>query len=410
MNMECGALTAATTPRWLVLDLNSFFASCEQQEQPELRHRPVAVVPTRALTTCAIAASYEAKAFGVRTGTKVAEALAMCPGLVLVDANHKIYVEYHHKVIAAIERCIPVDKVMSIDEVACRLDTRQQDPRHARALALEIKATIRREVGECLTSSIGIAGNKLLAKFASNFQKPDGLTILNPADMPGPILHQPLKALPGIGNNMVERLNRNGIHDMATLWAASPDHLRRIWGSICGVKFHALLHGADLADTPHPRRSMSHQHVLAPESRSRAASIPVLRRLTVKGGERLRRDSFYCRRLTVDVKWQGQAGHFCVEQDFQETQDTGFLLSVLATLAARIPEGRPLRVGVIFSGLVAEIDHQPDLFSSPRENPLSVAIDRLNTKFAAEIVGFGGIHQKSQSKIAFQRVPDLREF
>ena len=81
--------------RWLVLDLNSFFASCEQQEHPELRGKPVIVVPTMAETTCAIAASYPAKAFGIKTGTLVHEARRLCPDVQLVQAHHKLYVEYH---------------------------------------------------------------------------------------------------------------------------------------------------------------------------------------------------------------------------------------------------------------------------------------------------------------------------
>ena len=114
--------------RWLVLDLNSFFASCEQQEHPELRDRPLIVVQTMAETTCAIAASYPAKALGIRTGTLVHEARRLCPHVKLVQANHKLYVEYHHRILRAIDKHIPVEDVMSIDEVACRLDKLQQQP------------------------------------------------------------------------------------------------------------------------------------------------------------------------------------------------------------------------------------------------------------------------------------------
>ena len=88
---------------WLFVDLNSYFASVEQEVRPELRGRPVGVVPMMADTTCCIAASYEAKAFGVRTGTIVADAKRMCPDIVLVEARHEIYVDYHHRVVEAVE-------------------------------------------------------------------------------------------------------------------------------------------------------------------------------------------------------------------------------------------------------------------------------------------------------------------
>ena len=96
---------------WLFVDLNSYFASVEQQVRPELRGRPVGVVPMMADTTCCIAASYEAKAFGVRTGTIVADAKRMCPEIVLVEARHEIYIEYHHRVVEAVESCVPVTAV-----------------------------------------------------------------------------------------------------------------------------------------------------------------------------------------------------------------------------------------------------------------------------------------------------------
>ena len=99
--MANAAAPAEPRIRWLFLDLNSYFASVEQELRPELRHRPIAVVPVMADTTCAIAASYEAKAFGVRTGTQVGEAKRMCPGLELVEARHELYVEYHHRVVEA---------------------------------------------------------------------------------------------------------------------------------------------------------------------------------------------------------------------------------------------------------------------------------------------------------------------
>ena len=94
---------------------------------PALRDKPIIVVPTMAETTCAIAASYPAKALGIKTGTLVHEARRLCPDVKLVQAHHKLYVEYHHRILTAIDKHIPVEEVMSIDEVACRLDRRQQE-------------------------------------------------------------------------------------------------------------------------------------------------------------------------------------------------------------------------------------------------------------------------------------------
>lgn len=111
---------------WLFVDLNSYFASVEQEVRPELRGHPVGIVPMMADTTCCIAASYEAKAHGVKTGTIVADAKRMCPGLVLVEARHEIYVDFHHRIVEAVESCLPVTAVLSIDEMACRLMGRER--------------------------------------------------------------------------------------------------------------------------------------------------------------------------------------------------------------------------------------------------------------------------------------------
>lgn len=417
MNYKEGIFRPPRDLAWLVLDLNSFFASCEQQENPELRGKPVAVLPTMAETTCAIAASYEAKAFGIRTGTLVKDIRRLCPQTIFVPARHKLYVEYHHRIRAAIETCIPIADVMSIDEVACPLDRVERDPASAYALALKIKNVIREQVGACLTSSIGIASNKFLAKLASNMQKPDGLILLRPQDLPNAILHLELRAIPGIGPGMEARLQNAGLETMEKLWAAKPDYLRRVWGGICGLKFHALLHGCDLRSPAHPRRSISHQHVLAPQERTVADALPIMRGLLAHAAERLRREGFYCSYLGIDIKWahrkpeSGGDVYWFDTVDFQQTQDTKLMLEALANLWVRVPPLRPWRLGVVLGGLTPVAAHQPDLFTPvKKKSPVAHLVDKLNAKYGRETIGYGvqpGVHK---SKIAFQRVPDLAEF
>jgi DNA polymerase IV len=140
----------------LYVDMNSYFASVEQQLRPELRGRPVAVVPVEADTTSCIAASYEAKAFGVRTGTRVGDAKAMCPGLVLVMARTDEYIKMHHAMQTAIDSVLPVAMVHSIDEVSCRLLGTQRQPDVALRLAQAVKqATARRCGARSVSREIG---------------------------------------------------------------------------------------------------------------------------------------------------------------------------------------------------------------------------------------------------------------
>jgi DNA polymerase IV len=403
---------------WLLLDLNSFFASCEQQERPELRGKPIAVVPMLADTTCAIAASYEAKKYGIKTGTLVAEARRLCPDIQFIPARHRLYVEYHHRILAAVEQCVPIETVLSIDEVACRLTGNQRRPDMAVALAHKIKATIRDQVGEAMTSSIGLAPNKFLAKLASDMQKPDGLTMLQPEDLPGKILPLPLRALPGIGPGMALRLARAGITTMQELWAADRFRLRLVWGGVAGVKFHELLHGADLETVAGPRRSLGHQHVLAPRERGMAGATTVLRQLLSKAAGRMRDEKLYARRLLLDVKWVGEGGYWHAERSFHETQSTVFLLRQLMDLWCQAPTLQPLRVGITLCELTDATQHQFDMFDRPApavgrlHANLDGALDALNRKFGRDTVAVGLVEARAKSllsKIAFQRVPGLAE-
>jgi DNA polymerase-4 len=254
---------------WLFVDLNSYFASVEQEVRPDLRGRPVGVVPMKADTTVCIAASYEAKVFGVRTGTMVADAKRMCPDLVLVEARHELYVDYHHRIVEAVESCLPVTAVLSIDEMACRLMGRERPLLAALELGQRVKVAIREKVGPMLRSSVGLATNRYLAKVASDMEKPDGLVALPLDILPEALGLLTLRDLPGIGARTEKRLNEKGIRTMEELLALDCEKAGELWGSVWGERLWHWLRGQDfdMADTEH-LKSLSHQHVLAPEMRS----------------------------------------------------------------------------------------------------------------------------------------------
>jgi DNA polymerase IV len=329
-------MNASTTNhavQWLFLDLNAFFASCEQQENPALRGQPVIVAQTLTDSAVAIAASYAAKAFGIKTGTLVRDARQLCPAVIPVQANHRLYTEYHERILKAVDTCLPVEKVMSIDEMACRLMSTECQVDAARELALKVKRALREQVGECLICSIGIAPNVFLGKVGSDLQKPDGLVVITYDDLPGILLGLELQEIYGIGERMEERLHRAGIFTVAELWRASPMRLRRVWGGINGLLFHQMLHGVDI-QPPSSRfaKSMGHQHVLEPELRTNDGAANFARHLLTKAAERLRRGDYFCRRLGLHLSWTGDLGGWWDEMSFNETCDTGFLLGCLDQL------------------------------------------------------------------------------
>jgi DNA polymerase IV len=376
----------------------------------------VIVVQTLTDSAVTIAASYAAKAFGIKTGTLVKEARRLCPAVIPVQANHRLYTEYHERILKAVDTCLPVEKVCSIDEVACRLMGTERQVDVARALAFKLKRALREQVGECLTCSIGIAPNVFLGKVASDMQKPDGLVVITAADLPEVLLWLELQEIYGIGARMEQRLHRAGIFTVAQLWNATPFQLRRVWGGINGVLFHQMLHGVDI-QPPSSRysKSIGHQHVLEPELRTNKGARSFAQHLLTKAAERLRRGDYYCRRLGVHLSWIGDLGGYWDEITFTETRDTGFLLARLEQLWKQVPRYKPLSVGVVLLDLVPAAQHQPDLFAADthRRQRLSPLIDRINDRYGRCAIGFGLFPpdvRAFKGHAAFNRVPESWEF
>ena len=208
----------------LYLDFDGFFASVMQQAIPSLRGRPVGITDA-ADRTSVIACSKEAKARGCQNVMSVPEARRLCPDIVLVPQRPDLFRRAHNALLNEIACEIPIETVKSIDELACRLDAK--DARHPELLAKRLKARIAANVGPYITCSIGFAANRLLAKTACKMDKPDGVTIWRPDDMPGPLLPLPISEISGIGPRLEVRLMRAGITSMAKLLAAEPKHLRK---------------------------------------------------------------------------------------------------------------------------------------------------------------------------------------
>ena len=400
----------------LLVDFNSYFASCEQQDRPELRGRPVGVVPMLADSTCLIAASGEAKKFGVKTLTNVGEAKKRIPDIVLVVARHELYIDFHHRAVTAVDEIAPVREVLSIDEMVCDLPSGYKSVERATALAHEIKRNMAKRVGEYLTVSIGIAPNTFLAKLASDMQKPNGLIILQEHDVPEKILHLPLRALHGIGESMEIRLNKQGINTIAKLYAQTPEQLRSVWGGVGGERFYARLRGEEVKDISHGMASISHSHVLAPVLRNQDDAYAVMNRLTQKAAMRLRKALHFTARMAIKVKflngpsWEN-------ETRFLETQDTLDLLHALDALWTKYPKKKsltPLQVGVVFLELSAEDAQSARLFDDLEQTgdkkKLNAAIDDLNLRFGKKAAYFGGAHRAldhGKIAIAFNHIPDV---
>jgi DNA polymerase-4 len=417
---------------WLFVDMNSYFASVEQDARPELRGRPVAVVPMMADTTCCIAASYEAKAHGVKTGTEVADAKRMCPGLILVEARHELYVEYHHRIVEAVESCLPVTAVMSIDEMACRLMGRERPLLAAMEMGRQVKRRIRERVGPMIRSSVGLATNRYLAKVASDMEKPDGLVAL-----PKDILHEALRQLtlrdlPGIGARTEKRLNEKGIKTMEDLLALDCDGAGEVWGSVLGQRLWHWLRGEDFdMDEPEHLKSMSHQHVLAPEMRTPEKAWAVAHKLLHKAAMRLRAGGLWASGIGLAVGFAGPRGDSTPISNFgvpakgwkgelrlSECQDNLTLIAALSRLWASRPTGarfeHPYFIGVHLNGLVPDRLHSLNLFDETEDEQsrtrLLAAMDALNNKYGLSTLAPATMltaFKAAPTRIAFHTIPEM---
>ena len=239
----------------------------------------------------------------------VGDAKRMCPGLVLVEARHEIYVDYHHRIVEAVESCLPVTAVLSIDEMACRLMGRERPLLAAMELGRRVKTAIREKVGVMLRSSVGIATNRYLAKVASDMEKPDGLVALPLDILPQALRQLTLRDLPGIGARTEERLNGQGIRTMDDLLALDCEKAGALWGSVWGERLWHWLRGQDfdIAETEH-LKSLSHQHVLAPEMRTPEKAWAVAHKLLHKAAMRLRAGGLWASSIGLAIGFAGPNG------------------------------------------------------------------------------------------------------
>ena len=403
-------------PRQFFIDMNSFFASCEQQDRPELRGKPTIVVPMLADTTCALAASYEAKSYGIKTGTGVGEAKLICPHIQIVEARPRLYLEINRQILEVLNDHFVTINPLSVDEMACRLPGIVKDRADEVKLARTVKEHMRKDLGPWLRCSIGTAPNVFLAKVASDCMKPDGLTIWDETNLPYALTKVGLRDLPGIGKAMQKRLAQHSIYTTEDLLSRSPADLRRAWGSVVGEQWWYMLRGSSVMDyapsrqAGDVRKSVSQSHVLGPENRTREAAIKVLVELTEKALKRIRTYNQSALHVSLSMRFIGRrsdAGNSSSGPRWQEhgraathANDDLTWMQVIRPLLNSIPDCNagyvPLSVGVAFSDLAATGDVNLSLFDETVERQvLAETIDDLNRKYAGA-VALGRIARKRQ--------------
>jgi DNA polymerase-4 len=302
--------------RRLFIDMDSFYASIEQMDNPKLKGKPVIVVPCLTDYTCAIAASYEAKALGIKTGTRVLDAKKKSIDLVILEAKPMRYVAVHNKLVKLLNKQV---KVLSIDEMSCELPE-NLDYDDCDFIVELLKADIKKRIGP-LTCGIGIAPNVFLAKVAAEIEKPNGYVKISAFEIQNKLSKLNITDFPGLKDKTAKRLSKVGINNTLDLIAASPHQLKRGWGSIVGIKWYYMLRGSleqdygqNIHDIP---RTIGHSHVLPPEIRSINGAKLVFDALLSKALDRLNKQALSAGSFYIYVKIKNidtNKGRFVIKQ------------------------------------------------------------------------------------------------
>ena len=288
----------------LHIDMDAFFIAVEQRDDPSLRGKPAAVCGSlsRSVVT---SATYEARPYGIRAGMPVQEAQRRCPNLILVEGDHSKYTETASRIFSTLKEYTPLVEVASIDEAYLDITKSQllfMSPLHT---AQSIKERIRKQ--EQLTCSIGVAPNKLLAKLGSRLRKPDGLVVIQKEEVSQVLKDLPVSSLFGIGPKLEESLKAMGIFTCGQLGGFPVPLLEKRFGVI-GKRLQEMGLGLDDSsvipfDEEEDPKSISHSVTLEEDTSELNVLRKVLLQLSERVSRRMRKDSFYGRRVTLTVRY-----------------------------------------------------------------------------------------------------------
>ncbi|MHB0911843.1 MAG: DNA polymerase IV [Armatimonadota bacterium] len=366
-----------------LLDMDAFFASVEERENPELRGRPVIVVGSASPRSVVCAANYEVRKYGVHSAMPYSQAIRLCPSACVVTAQPKLYREVSRSVFSICEKFTDLLEISSIDE--CYMEMTPTAERFGGALraASLLKERIRSTEG--VTCTIGIGPNKLLAKLAASMRKPDGLSRITAEDVPALFADLPLSALHGIGEKTAMKLKSMGVTTAGALGSADAATLSRVFG-VYGGRLSEMGRGLDDSPvvpyyTSPPAKSVSHEHTLEEDTRDLALLKRTLHYLSEKVAYRLRKKGFSAKTVGLTLRWR-DLQRITRSRTLIDPTDDGLEVyrAVLPLLLEALKDPRPVRLVGISAGNLVHGVIQPGLFSDPRRRRLAETVDALNDK------------------------------
>lgn len=377
----------------MLVDMNSFFASVEQQANHRYRHKPLGVCASIHQTSCLIAASKEAKALGIKTGTLIYKAKKICPEIILVKAEPEKYREVNRRMNQIFTSYTNRMQTYSIDESFLDLSENQKSPL---LIGAEIKQRIRSEIGDWLTCSVGIAPNRFMAKLAADIEKPDGLAVVWREHLPRIYETKQFTDLWGVARGWSKRLTALGItgplemlsYPVANLLAVFGKPGFYIWQRILGLEVDEINSDED------PPKSFGHSWVLNFRTTDKGKLAPVIMRLAEKAARRMRREGFKSSGLYLSVTTD--SGHnFHISKKLHRSINSGQDLYFEALNLWRnwnflTPV---MHIAVGFTYLVSDC-LQLSLFRD-RNPELLAAIDKINDRYGEFTIRSGLLTETS---------------
>src|SRR5215472_14201404 len=401
-------------PTVLFLDLNSAFASIEQQYRPELRGRPVAVCPGAVRASTVISASREARALGVRTIMRLYEALQICPDLTVLEPDASRYRVVSERLLRLLDSYSPRVLPLSIDEAAVDLAGTPSLRRDLMEVGREVKRRLRDEVGDWLTCSVGFSTNIFLAKQAAELEKPDGLQMIDHRNLEEVFSRLQLTDLTGVSEGNAARIRRAGVLTPLQLLRCSQHTLRRqVFGSVVGDVWYLRLRGFETESFEEPaRKSVSHSHVLARATADPAEVRALMLRLCDRLGRRLRQEGLVAGRVELQVRTDAGKSHH-QHRRLERLAATQDIYAVAGQLWDRIGERGPLRfMGVALGELSPASVSQLDMFEAAeqRSERVSALQDQLRDRFGEGAVTPARLLHREDlapERIAFGKLPPV---
>ena len=394
------------------IDLNSCFATIEQQANRNLRGRPVAVAAYKSPGGCILASSVEAKKLGVRTGMRVKDGKLLCPDLVVMEPDPPKYRFVHLKLKEIVGRYTPDVFPRSIDEFVLDLEGCPAFKMGMREVAKKIKSDIKREAGDFITVSVGIAPNRFLAKLASGLNKPDGLDEINKDNFLDIYRRLSLQDLCGIAQNNAVRLGNSGVYTVLDFYNADISTLKRAFHSIGGYYWYLRLRGWEIDSIEFSRKSFGNSYAL-PKPLSKPDELsPVLSKLTEKMCFRLRSAGFKAKGVGLFINYRG--GNFWhktrLMPDF--LYESGDFFKSAYKILCQSPYEESVRVlAVCCFALAKSAMLQPDMFGvQEKKVNLANSIDEINSRWGGFVLGPASLllsKENVQDRIAFGGVKDL---